>query len=173
MLVVTNITTLSNALTLLRAPLAFLFLYDNLFLRLVAIFFAMLTDGLDGYFARKNQTESKLGAILDPIMDRFFVLVAFSVLVFENQLFIWQVLLMLSRDIVLCLFAVCVAIFGNLENCEIQATFWGKMTTFSQFCVLIYILLGFTFSWYVFVAFVGFGLMLLKELFSLYHRPLA
>jgi len=64
--------TLSNALTFLRAPLALLFLSEVTALRIGAIIIAMVTDGIDGYLARRNSSVTKLGAILDPIMDKFF-----------------------------------------------------------------------------------------------------
>ncbi len=67
------ILTPSNIISLLRGPLAFLFIIDNSLCRGIAIILAMLTDSLDGYLARRYQTTTRLGAILDPAMDKFFV----------------------------------------------------------------------------------------------------
>ena len=43
--------TLSNCLTLLRAPLAFLLLIENVTVRVMAVVLAILTDCIDGYIA--------------------------------------------------------------------------------------------------------------------------
>jgi CDP-diacylglycerol--glycerol-3-phosphate 3-phosphatidyltransferase len=41
-----------------------------------AFFFAILTDGLDGFIARRFDQKSRLGTILDPIADKGLMLVA-------------------------------------------------------------------------------------------------
>lgn len=166
MVILTNLATLSNALTLLRGPLALLFLYDVPIVRVIAIFLAMLTDFLDGYFARKHRTVSRLGAVLDPVMDRFFVVFALAVLVIERHVVFYQVVAMLIRDIVLTLFMLGVTFSGRLNNYEVRATFWGKITTFLQFCLLLVISLGGTLPPYVFLSFFPLSLMLFKELVS-------
>lgn len=170
MYLLVRLTTLSNIITLLRAPLALMFLYESYSLRVFSVALAMLSDGLDGYVARRFKTVSRLGTILDPIMDRFFVAFAFAVLAAENRLFLWEIVAMLSRDIVLLVSAAFVTVFADLNRCEAKATFWGKATTFSQFCVLIAVVLGVSFPWYVYLSFVGFALMLIKELYILYHE---
>ena len=81
------IPNLLNALTLSRiicAILIYLFLYLESYYLLALILFgvASFTDFLDGYFARKTNSESVLGEILDPIADKLlivFVLVGLSV----------------------------------------------------------------------------------------------
>jgi CDP-diacylglycerol---glycerol-3-phosphate 3-phosphatidyltransferase len=170
MLLLARFTTLSNVLTLLRAPLALLFLYDAPAVRLCSVFFAMLSDGLDGYVARKFKTVSRFGTILDPIMDRFFVVFALSVLLMEAKLQTWQVFAMLSRDIVFMVFAAFVSVFGNFQKCEPTATFWGKITTFSQFLMLLGLIFGYSFSFFVYFAFIAVGVLLFKELYTLYYR---
>ena len=81
------IANLLNALTISRilcAILIYLFLYLESYYLLALILFgvASFTDFLDGYFARKTNSESVLGEILDPIADKLlivFVLVGLSV----------------------------------------------------------------------------------------------
>src|SRR5579863_8478989 len=98
--------SLSNSLSFLRAPLAFLFLTESPALRVTAILLAMLTDCIDGYLARRRLTVTKFGAILDPAMDKFFVFFALTILLFEGQLHIWQAIAMVSRDFFLIAFGV-------------------------------------------------------------------
>ncbi|HON65587.1 MAG TPA: CDP-alcohol phosphatidyltransferase family protein, partial [Phycisphaerae bacterium] len=50
----------------------------------VSIFFVMaVTDGLDGYLARRLQQETLAGKFLDPIADKLLIL--FSVVLLANQ----------------------------------------------------------------------------------------
>ena len=72
-------TTFINTLTLLRIFLAaviFLFLMtpDGYLLALILFFVAGLTDYFDGYLARKYNSVSQLGEILDPIADKILIL---------------------------------------------------------------------------------------------------
>jgi phosphatidylglycerophosphate synthase len=92
--------TISNALSFSRIPLAFLFWVESPWVRLSAILLAMVSDSFDGYLARKNQSVSRFGAVLDPLADKFFVYFALSILLREGKLFFLQALAMLSRDIV-------------------------------------------------------------------------
>ena len=81
------IINLLNALTLSRIFCAiiiylFLFLGNNYAIALLLFFIASISDFLDGYIARKTNSESVLGEILDPIADKLlivFVLIGLSV----------------------------------------------------------------------------------------------
>jgi len=155
---------LSNTLTFLRAPLALLFLQENITLRLLAIFLAMFTDSIDGYIARKNKTVSKFGALLDPIMDKFFVVFLLSILFFQGNVALWEILSMLSRDFFLLLFIVYISITNQLKTQEIKPVRFGKVTTALQFIVLIGLTLGISFPWYIYGSFIIFGAIAFLEL---------
>ena len=124
---------LSNSLSLLRAPLAFLFLLENPTVRLLAIFLAMLTDSIDGYLARRSKTVTRFGAFLDPAMDKFFVVFCLGVLVSEGSIEVWQALTMISRDFALCFFGLYLSLSGLWQSYEFRAIRWGKITTALQF----------------------------------------
>ncbi|MBS3903958.1 MAG: CDP-alcohol phosphatidyltransferase family protein [Simkania sp.] len=156
--------SLSNALSLLRAPLALLFLVEKPYLRLVAILLAMLTDSIDGYLARRSRSVTQFGAILDPAMDKFFVFFALGVLVMEGQLLPWQACAMISRDFFLCFFAIYLAIAGKWQDYECRSIRWGKITTALQFFVLIGLSLDTMFSPYVYIVFIISGCLAFIEL---------
>ena len=86
------ILTFSNFLSLLRGPLALLFIYDNPVYRTFAIIVAMATDSLDGYLASRFGKTSQIGAFLDPLMDKFFVFFAVSMFILEGNLRTWEAL---------------------------------------------------------------------------------
>lgn len=159
--------SLSNALSLLRAPLALLFLVEKPLLRLIAIILAMLTDSIDGYLARRSRSETRLGAILDPTMDKFFVFFALGVLLLEGRLEVWQACSMVCRDFFLCLFALYLAMAGKWQAYQFRSIRWGKVSTALQFLILIGLSLQIVIPWPVYVLFIISGCLAFIELFSL------
>ncbi len=155
---------LSNSLSFLRAPLAFLFLVENTSWRITAIILAMVTDSIDGYIARRYTRTSQFGAILDPAMDKFFVFFALGVMMMEGKLETWQACAMLSRDFFLCIFGLYLSLSGHWNAYVCRAIRWGKATTALQFFVLIALTLQFPVGWYIFALFFVFGLLAFIEL---------
>lgn len=158
--------TASNSLSFVRAPLAFMFLQDNSTLRIIAIILAMLTDSIDGYLARRSQSVSRFGAILDPAMDKFFVYFAMTALFLESKMASWEMAAMLSRDFFLCLYGLLMLTAGRWKNVVFRAIRWGKVTTALQFIVLIGLVLGISFPWYIFASFIFMGWLAFLELFQ-------
>ena len=60
---------------------------------------AMLTDWLDGWWARRSGESSDLGRLLDPIADKILVLAALVMLVGEGVVPAWMVALIVVREI--------------------------------------------------------------------------
>jgi phosphatidylglycerophosphate synthase len=158
--------TLSNVLSLVRAPLAFLFLSDHVYLRVLSILLAMFTDSIDGYLARRSRSASKLGAILDPAMDKFFVYFVLTVFFLEHRISLLYALFMISRDFCLLLFGAYLLFTRRLKHYVFHAIRWGKITTALQFCVLLGLTFQLHFSGYVYSLFVLFSLLALLELFQ-------
>ena len=148
----------------MRAPLALLFIIENTALRLTVLILAMLSDCIDGYLARRYHFTSRFGAVLDPLMDKFFAYVVLTVLLIENQILPWQAATMLSRDFFLFLFLIYLGVTGAWRNLEVKAIRWGKVTTAAQFCALIAIVLNLSFSPKLFYLFVAFGILAFVEL---------
>ena len=157
---------LSNSLSLLRAPLAFVFLVESPTLRLMAILLAMITDSIDGYLARRSKTTSRFGAVLDPAMDKFFVFFALCMLLSEGKVEISHALMMCARDFALCLFGLYLSLSGLWPSYEFRSIRWGKITTALQFFVLIGLTLGYALPSYLYYSFVVFALLGLYELFQ-------
>lgn len=156
---------LSNSLSLLRAPLAFLLLSENTTVRIVSIVLAMFTDSIDGYVARKSRSVSRFGAILDPAMDKFFVYFALTVFFLEGRLELWQALAMVARDFFLILFAIYLIAIGALKNYEYRSIRWGKVSTALQFLVLIGLTIPIVFPAAAYLVFVLLGSLAFIELF--------
>ena len=77
----TRLLTIPNILSLLRLPLALVFiLNESAIVRALIIVAAGVSDGIDGWLARKLRQDSGAGQIVDPITDKLFVLVALATL---------------------------------------------------------------------------------------------
>jgi len=159
--------TLSNSLSFVRAPLAFLFLQENSSLRILAIILAMITDSIDGYLARRYKSVSRFGTILDPAMDKFFVYFAMTVLFLDGKIASWEVGAMLSRDFFLFLYGFFMLATRRWKSIVFRAIRWGKATTALQFLILIGLTAGASVPWYVFFAFIIMGWLAFLELLQL------
>ncbi len=131
----------------------------------------MITDTIDGYLARRSQSVSKFGAILDPTMDKFFVYFAMTVLFLENKMAPWEMAAMLSRDFFLFLYGLIMLATGRWKSVVFRAIRWGKVTTALQFIVLIGLVLGTSFPWYIFASFIVMGWLAFLELFQVRTSP--
>jgi CDP-diacylglycerol--glycerol-3-phosphate 3-phosphatidyltransferase len=161
------ICTLTNFLSFLRVPLALLFIIDNPLSRCVIILLAMLTDFLDGYLARRWKMTSQVGAFLDPLTDKFFVMLAAIVLIQEGKLELWQALTMISRDFAVVLFGLYLLLKGFWPNFKFQSIWSGKIMTTFQFLVLLALIFNYTIPSYFFITFITLGLLALIELFAI------
>ena len=155
-----------NFLSILRFPLALFFLQANPFYRLLAIVLAMLTDGLDGFIARRYQLTSRLGTLLDPIADKFFVFLAVSVLLQEGRFSFLEAATLFCRDIAVFLFGIYLVISGKWNHYKIKAFWCGKITTCLQFVVLLGLTLGMVFPPIVYFSFLILGVLALVELYT-------
>lgn len=162
--------SLSNGLSLLRAPLALLFLFQSMPLRIIAIVLAMITDTLDGFLARRYRSTTRLGAVLDPAMDKLFVFIALGVLLYENQFATWQAFAMITRDVFLLIFAIYLKISGKWQAYQFRSIRWGKATTALQFIILICLTLKISIPDPVYSIFVVFGLLAFMELLQLVKK---
>jgi CDP-diacylglycerol--glycerol-3-phosphate 3-phosphatidyltransferase len=153
-----------NSLSLLRAPLAFLFLSENTTLRNLSVLVALISDCVDGYLARKYKYTSKLGAVLDPLMDKFFVFFVLAVFIMEGKLLVWQSVLMISRDLFLCIFAIYLLINQSWQRFEIRSVRWGKITTGLQFSIIFMLINHYTPFQQVYWAFLMMGFFVFLEL---------
>ncbi len=157
--------SLPNTLSFIRIPLAFVFLESNPYIRACAILLAMITDGLDGYLARKNQWTSNLGKILDPATDKFFVFFSLAILLKEHQIESWQIMAMLCRDVSVALYGLYLFMSKKLSRSRIGAIWCGKITTALQFIVMLAITLGYIVPPAFFLVFIVLGVLALFEFY--------
>lgn len=145
--------------------MALFFLQQDIFTRMLALGIAMLSDWLDGYIARNYRLTSRLGTILDPIMDKFFVFFVLGVFIQEQRLTVLEAMAFLCRDFSVILFGLYLAVKGTLSSYEPRAIWCGKLTTTLQFLSLFTLALGATIPAYFYVIFILLGVCALFELY--------
>lgn len=89
---------------------------------------AALTDGIDGYIARKHNLVSNLGIFLDPIADKLLVSGALLALLQRNEVSAWIVIVIISREFIVTGFRL----IASGESIVISANILGKSKTVLQ-----------------------------------------
>lgn len=97
------------------------------------------TDWLDGKLARLLGQHSRLGALLDPAVDRLYILAALVALGVREIVPWWFVALLVGRDLVL---ACCVLALRRRGYGPFVVTYLGKAATFLLLYAFPLLLLG-------------------------------
>ena len=132
---------LPNLLSVSRLFLAVLFVPANREERVVLIAVAALTDFFDGWIARRANSATKWGALLDPIADRGFVVVAVSTFVYTGALSIIGFFAMIARDVMTALGFLVARVVPSLRPVEFKARMAGKIVTVLQLITLFVLVL--------------------------------
>jgi len=97
---------LPNALTVLRilaVPVLVVALVDETPNgdTIAAIVFALaaLTDGLDGYIARRRQEVTTFGKLMDPLADKLLIVAALVSLVSLDRIAAWVAMVIIAREL--------------------------------------------------------------------------
>ena len=103
----------------------------------VAFGVAALTDGLDGFAARRMNLVSAAGQLWDPIADKILVLASMAGLVVVGRFPAWAAAVIVAREVAVTVLRAVAARRGR----GFPASLAGKLKTFAQLtAVLLYIL---------------------------------
>ncbi|MBN2508150.1 MAG: CDP-diacylglycerol--glycerol-3-phosphate 3-phosphatidyltransferase [Verrucomicrobia bacterium] len=147
--------TTANKITIIRILLVPLFITQVIYyvqagveyhrwLALAAFGVAAISDGIDGYIARRYNQRSELGAILDPLADKLLLVSGVILLSFRNdphlpQLPLWLVATILSRDVLLLIGLA--VIYYTCGRVMVQPVWLGKIATVLQMACVVWGLL--------------------------------
>jgi len=112
-----------------------------------ALFFAMaVSDGLDGFLARRLGEETPLGEFLDPLADKLLITCAVILLAVEPtavpdfRLAHWVPVITIGKDVLTVIgFLLVYAVTGLFF---IQPRTWGKACTLVQLAMVGYVLIA-------------------------------
>ena len=159
------------ALTFLRIIAGPIILFVSIFLEmhftaLVLFLFAALTDFLDGKLARDFRVESNVGALLDPIADKFLLLFSLiAITLITNDIYVgFMSSIILGREIWIAglrEFAV-----KHSKEYATKVSSLAKLKTSIQFISISMFFISFAFN-YALVTFLASFLLFLSLLISI------
>tara|TARA_B100001996_G_scaffold24899_1_gene19279 strand:+ start:1637 stop:2212 length:576 start_codon:yes stop_codon:yes gene_type:complete len=126
-----NLPNLITIFRLLLTPyIVWLILSEKYILGFLCFILSGISDGLDGFLAKKFNQKTLLGSYLDPIADKFLIMSSIVLLGYNGFVPIWLVIIIVSRDIAI-LGAVIISWMLN-TNLKIEPLIISKFNTFFQ-----------------------------------------
>ena len=145
-----RILTIPNILTFVRMGLipvfATLLVYGRETSALIVFAIAGISDGIDGFIARRMKQQSELGTVIDPIADKLLMTTAFIMLTIPGLLDpgrhlpvpFWVTAAVIGRDILIVAVALAITVMTGFRG--FQPSWLGKASTFVQVAAVILIL---------------------------------
>ncbi len=129
-----------NSITILRIIITPIFvnlvIYDHIYLALLILIIAVISDGLDGFIARVSKKQTLLGSYLDPLADKILIITSYATLSILHVFPTWITVIVISRDVMILLgIAVIFLTSRDMEN--LKPSLISKLTTFFQFITLL------------------------------------
>lgn len=131
-----------NLLTLLRislVPVLILLLNNHAYNMALWVFvLAGLTDGLDGFIAKRYGYLTQLGAVLDPLADKFLLLSSFVMLTIAGDLPFWLLIVAAFRELIIITGVMLLTIL--YDHFEMKPIISSKINTFMQIMLVVLVL---------------------------------
>jgi CDP-diacylglycerol--glycerol-3-phosphate 3-phosphatidyltransferase len=153
--------TTANKITIVRILLIPFFVVQLLYyvqegsefhrlLALLAFAVAAISDGIDGYIARRYNQRSELGAFLDPLADKLLLVSGIILLSLNNEPYLprlplWLAATIISRDLLLLLGVGVIRYVGS--RVQVRPVFIGKVATVLQMTCVVWALLKWDAPW--------------------------
>lgn len=140
--------TLANKITIGRmclVPVVLWLIYEGRYFFALGVFsIAAISDGVDGYIARRFSQRTVLGAILDPLADKFLLTLTFIVLTASPNTRIehpaWLTVAVAYRDLTIMFGCGVAKWFSPIM--QFKPIFSSKLTTFFQITTVSVVVLA-------------------------------
>lgn len=123
-----SLYTASNAISAFRGlmtiPVVYCLMHDQYTISFWLCMFAAWTDWLDGFIARRTDTVSQWGMIIDPLADKILVGAIVVLLLAKGRLPTWFVTAIVIRDVVIL---VCAQWIRKRSNMVMPSMMPGKL----------------------------------------------
>ena len=148
----TRVFTIANILTFLRMGLipvfAIMLVYNKEGWALAIFTIAGVSDGIDGFIARRLKQESELGVMMDPLADKLLMTTAFVMLTIPGMLSegrhlpvpFWVTATVIGRDVLIIAVAGVINMTTGFRG--FKPSWLGKASTFVQVSGVILILVA-------------------------------
>ena len=130
---------------LLVVPIVMLLLEGRYRQALVLIVLAGLSDGLDGFLARRYEWTSRIGGLLDPLADKLLFVSVFASLSWTGLVPTWLFAVVIGRDLVIVTGATAYEfLIGPVEPNPSRV---GKLNTVMALLYLFFIMTSQIYDW--------------------------
>ena len=156
-----NIITICRMIAII--PLVWLLWHKDYKMALLVVFLAGVSDGLDGFLAKKFDWQGWLGGVLDPLADKLLMLCCYTLFFVQQVIPWWLFCLVILRDVVIVVGASYYHFkIGKIE--QATPTLISKLNTVIQILLVLVLLLSYSGLWNLF--FIHHTLMLLVALLT-------
>ena len=132
-----------NLLTVMRlglVPLLVILLYREEYMQALIVFLvAGVSDGLDGFIAKRFNCETRLGAMLDPLADKALLISAYIMLATLEKVPFWLMIVVVFRDVVILTGCLLITLVDKAP--EMLPSRTSKINTFLQIVTVIAVLI--------------------------------
>lgn len=165
------IFNISNSFSFLRLllaiPIAYCIYVDNYILLFVLIFLAVITDFLDGFFARKLDQITELGKILDPLADKSVIIIGTIAIILKGLIPSWLSFAIITRDLLILLGGIW---FKNKYKKTLTANMLGKITV-NVVGLSLFLSIFYNKDWVIYIHYLSL-IMLITSFISYFRRML-
>jgi len=144
-----SLSWLPNAISISRIalilPILLLFI-NNQFGWALALFLAAgLSDGIDGYLAKRFHWDTRLGAFLDPAGDKLLLAWSYGTLAYLGHIPVWLAVIVIFRDVVIV--AGSFMYHYLVRRLEGEPTRISKLNTALEFVFLVFVMSKAGYGW--------------------------
>ncbi len=121
-------------------PVLILLLQNQAYTMALWVFFvAGVTDGLDGFIAKRFGYVTRLGSVLDPLADKLLILSTFVMLTIAGDFPFWLLIIAAFRDLIIITGVVILTLL--YDHFEMKPIWSSKINTFLQIVLVIVLLI--------------------------------
>ena len=140
---------LPNAISIMRialiGPILWLFVDQQFGWALALFLVAGLSDGVDGYLAKRFNWDTRLGAFLDPAGDKLLVAWCFGTFAYLGYIPVWLAVVVILRDVVIV--AGSFLYHYLVRRLEGEPTRISKLNTALEFMFLVSVMAHAGYAW--------------------------
>jgi cardiolipin synthase len=142
-----KVLSIPNSITFIRIVIIPVFVtalvYNRVDYALFLFIVASISDMLDGLLARMTNQQTRLGAFLDPLADKFLLMTSFILFSVYGWIPMWMTITVISRDLIVTLGWLLLYLLYNITKVEPSLT--GKAAIAAQLVLIAYALFSRTF----------------------------
>ena len=128
-----------NLLTILRlalVPAFIVLIYEQDYTNALFVFLvAGITDGADGFIAKRYDCETRLGALLDPVADKCLLISAYAMLTYSGAIPFWLTVTVIFRDVLIL--GGYIIVLATYEESKTPPTRTSKLNTLMQIILVL------------------------------------